>query len=198
MTSLRSFLFRDDFSNCFFFSGYLLFLYSICTYLFLYFFDFYLNFYFTFLFGLQFPFSYLFVFYLSSSCYFFSIWTLEAVLSWIKRTKKRNEHFSWIWTYPKLDEDKFVNFEGTRELEMTDPGCLRLFNIILNKSFRSMNLFPVKGPSKEKSYFNPNAKHSLVKHKLEVWPGYITRWKLIFNSWFSEITFLQCFSVEFT
>ena len=94
VTSLRSFLFRDDFSNCFFFSGYLLFLYSICTYLFLYFFDFYLNFYFTFLFGLQFPFSYLFVFYLSSSCYFFSIWTLEAVLSWIKRTKKRNEHFS--------------------------------------------------------------------------------------------------------
>ena len=57
---------------------------------------------------------------------------------------------------------------------MTDPGCLRLFNIILNKSFRSMNLFPVKSPSKERSYFNPNAKHSLVKHKLEVWPGYIT------------------------
>jgi len=72
------------------------------------------------------------------------------------------------------DEDKFVNFEETRELEMTDPGCLRLFNIILNKSFRSMNLFPVKSPSKERSYFNPNAKHSLVKHKLEVWPGYIT------------------------
>ena len=80
---------------------------------------------------------------------------------------------------PKLDEDKFVNFEETKELEMTDPGCLRLFNIILNKSFRSMNLFPVKSPSKERSYFNPNAKHSLVKHKLEVWPGYITRWILI-------------------
>ena len=81
---------------------------------------------------------------------------------------------------------------------MTDPGCLRLFNIILNKSFRSMNLFPVKSPSKERSYFNPSAKHSLVKHKLEVWPGYITRWKLFFffNSWFSEITFFAIFLAE--
>ena len=83
-----------------------------------------------------------------------------------------------VWFEPSwniTDENKFVTFEETRELEMTDPGCLRLFNIILNKSFRSMDLFPVKGPNNEKSYFDPNVKNSLIKHKLEAWPGYITR-----------------------
>ena len=73
VTSFWSFLFRDDFSNCFFFPGHLLFPYSIWTYIFLFFFDFFT----TFLFGLQFPFSYLifffFFFYISSSCYLCSI-----------------------------------------------------------------------------------------------------------------------------
>ena len=72
-------------------------------------------------------------------------------------------------------DDKIVKFEHTKQLEMTDPACLRLFNILLNKSFRSMNLFPAR-MNNQKSYFDPISKNNLVKHKLEIWPGYITRY----------------------
>ena len=72
-------------------------------------------------------------------------------------------------------DDTIVKFEHTKQLEITDPACLRLFNIILNKSFRTMNLFPVR-MNNQKSYFDPTSKNNLLKHKLEVWPGYITRY----------------------
>ena len=79
---------------------------------------------------------------------------------------------------PDLEDGRKTKYTLLKNLKISDPACIRIFNMILNKSFKSMNLIPavMSGTQRagQRSYFNANAKNTLAKHKLEIWPGYIT------------------------
>lgn len=59
----------------------------------------------------------------------------------------------------------------------SDASCLRLYKIILNRSFKAMNLSAVKtagNQAGQRAYLDPKNKQPLVKHGIEIWPGYLT------------------------
>ena len=69
-----------------------------------------------------------------------------------------------------------LTFEVINSNHFTDPGCIRLFNVLLNRTFKTMGLFPMKSiNNNSKSFYNPASKVALMKHKLEIWPGYIAQ-----------------------
>ena len=79
-----------------------------------------------------------------------------------------------------LDEGKYVKFPSVEEIGLNDKRCLKIFNMILNKSFAAMNLYPVRrtgSKTGQRSFFDPSKKETLPADKLEIWPGYITSLK---------------------
>jgi aubergine-like protein len=76
-----------------------------------------------------------------------------------------------------LDEDVTVTLTLTASKGFSDPSCLRLYQVLLNRTFKALKLFSVKAGGAhagQRSYFDPANKNVLVKHNIEIWPGYIT------------------------
>lgn len=68
-----------------------------------------------------------------------------------------------------------LSFELLESSDFTNPSWIRLFNVLLNRTFKKMDLFPMKGNQvgHQRSFYNPLSKVELLRHKLEIWPGYI-------------------------
>ena len=93
------------------------------------------------------------------------------------------------------EDDVKISFDLIEVKEFGDPASLRLFNVLLNRTFKVctqylyqeifqffhgfnllqvMGLFPIKsGQIGQRSFYNPLSKVELRKHQLEIWPGYI-------------------------
>lgn len=70
-----------------------------------------------------------------------------------------------------------ISFDLVGKLELTDEKNIKIYNMILNMSFRSMKLYPDRkkaGIRGGRSYFDPSERKTLVQDKIEIWPGYIT------------------------
>jgi len=57
----------------------------------------------------------------------------------------------------------------TNEIPPTSASCLQLYNIMLREILTQIDLFQVG-----RHYYNPNTPAIVSKHKLEIWPGYVT------------------------
>ena len=79
----------------------------------------------------------------------------ESLSIYIDDPVKRPAHGYFQCSYSYVSElgEKFVKCQEIKQLEVTDPLCLRVFNQILNKTFSSMNLLAVKGAKQRKELF---------------------------------------------
>jgi aubergine-like protein len=66
-----------------------------------------------------------------------------------------------------VQQQVIVSFSA--EVAPNSPTALQLFNLIFKQILGMVGFSQV-----QRHYFNPNLKHVLDRHKLEVWPGFIT------------------------
>lgn len=68
-----------------------------------------------------------------------------------------------------------VTLKFVQKKSPSDPDCVRLYNLLLSRIFKVLQLCPIGAGAKgkSKSYFDPINKHVFAKYKLEVWPGYV-------------------------
>ena len=77
----------------------------------------------------------------------------------------------------KIKELKMESFSLDLVREVPYKECLKVFNMILNKSFRLLQIYPIRmngSRSAQRRYFDPKQKKVSKEDKCEIWPGYIT------------------------
>ncbi|KAM9475833.1 piwi-like protein 1 [Clarias gariepinus] len=74
-----------------------------------------------------------------------------------------------LWTQSKFEEKVQITITLTNELPPSSPVCLQFYNIIFRRVLKILNLQQIG-----RHYYNPEDPMNIPKHRLTIWPGFVT------------------------